>query len=219
MAYKILGSWKEIAAYLGKGVRTAQRWEAELELPVRRPVEGNRKVVVALSAEIDSWLQSRLGVGRKSRMHRILIPQEYNVAGLAVANDGSPSPGWLVLVVDDNEVQRYTVSHILQYRGFRTLLAATGEEALRIAMEQTPDVVLSDIVLPDITGLDLCKRIHQYPKLGTTAVVFYSALTATDFESHGGDAFLTYPVSEQTLVSALETAIHRHTAEALPLSA
>jgi predicted DNA-binding transcriptional regulator AlpA len=55
----ILTSWKEIAAYLGKGVRTVQRWESELQLPVRRPVEGNRQLIVALSDEIDAWLQSR----------------------------------------------------------------------------------------------------------------------------------------------------------------
>jgi hypothetical protein len=52
---QLLTSWKEIAAHLGKGVRTVQRWERELGLPVRRPAE-NRHIVVALAEELDDWI-------------------------------------------------------------------------------------------------------------------------------------------------------------------
>jgi len=53
---KVLGSWKEIAAYLGKGVRTVQRWENELGLPVRRPNGATKGVVYASPDELDRWL-------------------------------------------------------------------------------------------------------------------------------------------------------------------
>lgn len=53
----ILSSWKEIAQYLGKGVRTAQRWEAEYGLPVRRPKNGRHKAVLAIPEEIDAWVR------------------------------------------------------------------------------------------------------------------------------------------------------------------
>ena len=55
---EILNSWKEIAAYLNRGVRTVQRWEADLRLPVRRPSGRNRSAVIAIRSEIDSWLRS-----------------------------------------------------------------------------------------------------------------------------------------------------------------
>ncbi len=58
----VLSSWKEIAAYLGKGVRTVQRWERELRLPVRRPVASNKRIVIALPAELDNWVQRNLSV-------------------------------------------------------------------------------------------------------------------------------------------------------------
>jgi hypothetical protein len=51
----ILGSWKDIASYLGKGVRTVQRWERTLNLPVRRPPGAKRGVVMAFPAELDAW--------------------------------------------------------------------------------------------------------------------------------------------------------------------
>lgn len=56
MASDVLMSWKEIAAYLGKGVRAVQRWEREIGLPVRRLLGKNRIVVLAIRPELDAWL-------------------------------------------------------------------------------------------------------------------------------------------------------------------
>lgn len=55
----ILNSWKEIARYLGRGVRTCQRWERDLNLPVRRPRNRTRSAVMALPGELDAWVASR----------------------------------------------------------------------------------------------------------------------------------------------------------------
>lgn len=55
----ILSSWKEIASYLGKGVRTVQRWERELDLPVRRPKPNEKQIVLAFPDELDSWLRQQ----------------------------------------------------------------------------------------------------------------------------------------------------------------
>lgn len=52
----VLNSWKEVASYLGRGVRTVQRWEQELSLPVRRPRGKSRSAVIAFKTELDVWL-------------------------------------------------------------------------------------------------------------------------------------------------------------------
>jgi len=52
----MLNSWKEVALYLGRGVRTVQRWELDLGLPVRRPRGKSRSAVIALKPELDHWL-------------------------------------------------------------------------------------------------------------------------------------------------------------------
>ncbi len=54
----ILNSWKEISTYLGRGIRTAQRWEQELHLPIHRVGTGRRAPVFALEHEVQSWLQT-----------------------------------------------------------------------------------------------------------------------------------------------------------------
>jgi len=55
---EVLNSWKEIASYVGRGVRTVQRWERELGLPVRRPRGKQRSAVIGLKQDIDQWLRS-----------------------------------------------------------------------------------------------------------------------------------------------------------------
>lgn len=55
---ELLNSWKEIAVYLNRGVRTVQRWETDLGLPVRRPRGMSRSAVIAMRPEIDDWLKN-----------------------------------------------------------------------------------------------------------------------------------------------------------------
>jgi hypothetical protein len=76
----ILTSWKEIAAYLGKGVRTVQRWERELSLPVRRPDNG-KHVVVARGDELDRWVeQLHSAAGRRCCNCKELLEQAHKEA-------------------------------------------------------------------------------------------------------------------------------------------
>jgi hypothetical protein len=57
---KTFTTWKEIADYLGKGVRTVQRWETTLDLPVRRPRSKRAKLIFALQSELDDWVLGRM---------------------------------------------------------------------------------------------------------------------------------------------------------------
>ncbi len=68
---RVLGSWKEIAAYLGKGVRTVQRWENLLGLPVRRPNGAAKGVVYVLPDELDRWLTKQW---QKRSITRFSVP-------------------------------------------------------------------------------------------------------------------------------------------------
>jgi hypothetical protein len=63
---KLLDSWKEIAVFLNRGVRTVQRWEREESLPVHRHNHGKRGTVFAFPSEIEHWMRSRDGIGNSS---------------------------------------------------------------------------------------------------------------------------------------------------------
>jgi hypothetical protein len=87
---KILTSWKEIGQYLGKGVRTVQRWEREAGLPVHRQSRSSRYPVIALLDELDAWARSRTRAP-SSALAGALQRERLHPCTPATANS---RPGW-----------------------------------------------------------------------------------------------------------------------------
>lgn len=79
----VLNSWKEIATYLGRGVRTVQRWEAELNLPVHRPRGRSRSAVVAFRQELDDWLQCTPSQSHSKQINNGLLGIAHDMQALA----------------------------------------------------------------------------------------------------------------------------------------
>ena len=113
----------------------------------------------------------------------------------------------LVLVVEDSDAIRAAFTILLEESGYAVAAAANGEEAVRLAAERAPDLVLLDLGLPDISGLDVARRIKSNP---ATARIPLVALTGRD-DSLDRDAllaagcadYLVKPVDTQALIRAL----------------
>lgn len=123
-----------------------------------------------------------------------------------------------ILVVDDNEAGRYVTSGILRRAGYAVREAATGGEALQIAVE-LPDLVVLDVNLPDMGGLEVCARIKGFPVTGGIPVLHLSA-TSVDWKSKvvgldsGADAYLVNPVEPEELVAVVMALLRMKRAEA-----
>jgi two-component system, cell cycle response regulator DivK len=89
----------------------------------------------------------------------------------------------LVLIVDDNEKNRKLAHDVLTAAGFQTLEAATGAEAIAVAGEHLPDVVLMDLQLPDMNGTDALKELERNESTARIPVV---AMSAMPLEGTGG---------------------------------
>jgi two-component system cell cycle response regulator DivK len=88
----------------------------------------------------------------------------------------SQPPGPLVLIVDDNERNLKLARDVLRAAGFRTLEAASGREAITVALAQLPDVVLLDLRLPDMEGTDVARALAAEPRTGGIPLVALTAL-------------------------------------------
>ncbi|HEY3213270.1 MAG TPA: response regulator [Actinomycetota bacterium] len=88
-----------------------------------------------------------------------------------------------VLIVDDNEKNRKLAQDVLSAAGFRTLGAATGAEAVALAVEHVPDVVLMDLGLPDMDGTEAARKLDGNERTARIPVV---ALSAHRLEGDGG---------------------------------
>jgi two-component system cell cycle response regulator DivK len=104
-----------------------------------------------------------------------------------------------VLIVEDNEKNMKLARDVLQAKGYQTLEAETGEEGVRLAKERKPDLVLMDIQLPGINGIEAFKQIRADPKTARIPVVALTAsVTPTDrsqITAAGFDAFVGKPIS------------------------
>ena len=104
-----------------------------------------------------------------------------------------------ILIVEDNEKNMKLVRDILRHHGHVTVEAVTGLEGVRQALAATPDLVLMDIQLPDIDGIEALRRIREVPALDPVPVIAVSASVMPDdhrkiIES-GFDAFVTKPIN------------------------
>jgi signal transduction histidine kinase len=114
----------------------------------------------------------------------------------------------LVLVVDDTDPSRYITVRVLRDAQMEVIEGATGEEALRLVEERKPDLVVLDIKLPDINGLEVCRRIRANSSLQRIAVLHMSATYVTpeieqESQASGGDIYLAQPVQPRELVSVV----------------
>ena len=104
-----------------------------------------------------------------------------------------------ILIVEDNEKNMKLVRDILRHQGHTTLEAATGEEGVRLAAEHLPALILMDIQLPGIDGVEALRRIRAQPALAAVPVIAITASVMPDDRRHiaasGFDAFLTKPIS------------------------
>jgi len=198
---RILSSWKEIAAHLGRGVRTAQRWEQAFGLPVRRPNGKQHSTVMALADELDAWVRTFPSVVRKT-------PHDGHRAGPSVA--ASPATT-RVLLINDNEAQLYATERALMAVGYSVSRAASGREALELAV-QIPDIILLDVNLPDIHGFELMRRLKANPQTCGIPVIFVSATYGAEGAGGialqlGAKAFLQHPLTGIQLQVAIEASL------------
>jgi len=123
-----------------------------------------------------------------------------------------------VLVVDDNEVSRYSRSRILRQAGFEVVEAASGNEMLRAVETEKPRIVLLDVNLPDINGWELCRRIKADPATASVLVLQISATYVQHSDTvraleGGADACLTEPVEPSVLLATVRALLRARVAE------
>ena len=104
-----------------------------------------------------------------------------------------------ILIVEDNEKNMKLARDILQSKGYVTLEAVTGEDGVRVAIEQKPDLVLMDIQLPGINGIEALRQVRADPDCARIPIVAFTASVMSSDRSQisaaGFDGFLSKPIN------------------------
>ena len=113
-----------------------------------------------------------------------------------------------ILIVEDNAKNMKLARDLLQAKGYATLEATTGEEGVALALAHRPDLVLMDIQLPDINGIDAFNRIRADPRTADVPVIAFTAsVTPTDrnrITQAGFNGFLSKPIELKEFLAAIK---------------
>lgn len=125
----------------------------------------------------------------------------------------TPDKAALVLVVDDTVDNLTLISLELQGYGYRVVTASDGQEAVRVAALAKPDIILMDIAMPQVDGLEATRQIRENADLRSIPVIAITAYSTGGFQraAHdaGFDGYLTKPLDFGRLHSLIESYLHR----------
>ena len=113
-----------------------------------------------------------------------------------------------ILIIDDDRVTLTMLEMILSRHGYQVLSAKDGAEGLEVASKEKPDVVISDMLIPKIHGLDICNKIKQNPQLKDTKIILMTAvykgsLGRQEALSCGADDFINKPIEVDELTKRI----------------
>ena len=118
-----------------------------------------------------------------------------------------------VLLVEDTEDNRQMMRRLLEMSGYQVVEAINGEEAVRLAYEERPCIILMDLSLPLIDGLTATRQIRSLPGLSKVPIVAVSAHDTADFHSDalaaGCNAYITKPIDYPELEETVNRLISR----------
>ena len=165
----------QAAKFLGVAQSTIRKWSDQRRLPAFYTPGGHRRY---RRGDLDAFLE-RSGAGARS------------------------SEGPLVLIVDDDEKLREFVRVNLEMEGYTVREAASAREGLAALEEQSPDLVLLDVMMPEMDGWEMLRQLHERHGVGAIPVIVFSAKVEEDagaVAQRGAQAFIGKPFSPQTLI-------------------
>ncbi len=123
-----------------------------------------------------------------------------------------------ILIVDDEPDILEFINYNLKREGFNVYQASNGREAIETAKQESPDLILLDIMLPEMDGIETCEEIRKIPSLYHTTIAFLTARgedysQIAGFEA-GGDDYITKPIKPKVLISRIKALLKRRHAPA-----
>jgi excisionase family DNA binding protein len=139
---------------------------------------------------------------RRADLDRFLDRSGPTSAAAGVGTGGGP----LILVVDDDERLREYVRVNLEAEGYVVREAGSGEEALSALGEQSPDLILLDVMMPQVDGWETLRRIQEHTGVGAIPVIMFSGQvdegSAGDATSRGAQSFIGKPFDPRSLIES-----------------
>ncbi len=118
-----------------------------------------------------------------------------------------------ILIIDDDIDTLKLVGIMLERKGFRILASTTGDKGLQLANEESPDLILLDVMIPDINGYEIARTIRTNPETENTPIIMFTARSQVDDKVEGleagADAYITKPARPRELFAQVNSVLKR----------
>lgn len=119
-----------------------------------------------------------------------------------------------VLIVDDEPDILEFLSYNLKKEGFVVALASNGKDAIEQALKESPDLIILDIMMPEMDGIEVCQKLREIPKFNNTLIAFLTArnedFTQIAALDYGGDDYITKPIKPGVFISRIKALLRRN---------
>lgn len=116
-----------------------------------------------------------------------------------------------ILIVDDDEMVRIALNELLRPEGYEVIIVSSGEEAIKKIDENSYDLLMLDIIMPEMDGFELCRKIRERENYKETPIVFLTAKSREEDKTEGMEAganlFLSKPISPDKLLEIVSDTI------------
>lgn len=116
-----------------------------------------------------------------------------------------------ILIVEDTRSELELISTYLNESGYVAIGAVTGQEGLNLAIEKQPDVILSDVVMPGMSGFELCRKLKQNPATEKIPIILCTSKNQEIDRlwgmKQGADAYITKPFTREQLIRAVKCVV------------
>lgn len=116
-----------------------------------------------------------------------------------------------ILIVDDDEMVRIALNELLRPEGYEVIIVSSGKDAIKKIDENNYDLLMLDIIMPEMDGFELCRKIRERENYRETPIVFLTAKSREEDKTEGLDAganlFLSKPISPDKLLEIVSDTI------------
>lgn len=133
----------------------------------------------------------------------MISPEELKITTDRSVQSGRESEAYSVLLAEDDPALKRYLEIVLQRAGYKVLAASDGLEAMKLALSNAVDIVVTDAVMPNLSGYELCRFVRSTHHLAHLPIVLLSALDPKNAEAEQVDVFMPKPVSPEDLLECL----------------